>query len=81
MAVESGRWRPQLDRVLVIDCNEATQIARVVSRSGLSPEAVQDILKAQACRARRLAAADWVIFNDGMSLAELRQQVQALPLL
>ena len=32
LLVESGRWRERVDRILVIDCSEATQVARVVSR-------------------------------------------------
>ena len=75
LLVESGRWRRQLDRVLVIDCSEATQVERVVSRSGLSPEAVRAIIAAQAPRALRLAAADVVICNEGMSLAQFEAEV------
>jgi len=72
LLVESGRWRRQLDRVLVIDCEPATQVARVTARSGLLPEAVQAIIAAQAPRALRLAAADTVICNEGISLEELQ---------
>ncbi|MBC7647831.1 MAG: dephospho-CoA kinase, partial [Vitreoscilla sp.] len=32
LLVESKRWRQQLDKVLVVDCEEASQISRVVSR-------------------------------------------------
>jgi dephospho-CoA kinase len=71
LLVESGRWRQQLDRVLVVDCREATQISRVTARSGLSPDAVSRIMAGQATRARRLAAADFCIYNDDLSLEEL----------
>ena len=64
LLVESGRWRTELDSVLVVDCRESTQIERVAARSGLQPEAVRAIMAAQASRVRRLAAADWVIYND-----------------
>src|SRR5512145_217706 len=57
LLVESGRWRSQLDRVLVVDCEPETQVARVTARSGLAPEAVRAIIAAQAPRALRLAAA------------------------
>ncbi len=30
LLVESGRWRQQVDRVLVVDCTRETQIARVM---------------------------------------------------
>ena len=79
LLVESGRWRSALDRVLVVDCLPETQITRVMARSGWTREAVLAVLAAQASRAQRLAAADWVIFNDGLSLEALRHEVQQLP--
>ena len=79
LLVESGRWRSALDRVLVVDCWPKTQIARVMARNGWTREAVQAVLAAQASRAQRLAAADWVIFNDGLTLDGLRHEVQQLP--
>ena len=75
LLVETGRWRAQVDRVLVVDCSPQTQVTRVVARSGLEPEAVRAIMAAQATRAERLAAADIVICNDGISLQELRDNV------
>jgi dephospho-CoA kinase len=78
LLVESGRWRSQLDGVLVVDCETATQIKRVVARNGLSTEAVQGIIQAQAPRAQRLAAADWVIFNEGLSLDAVRAAVHQI---
>ena len=84
LLVESGRWRRELDRVLVVDCTVETQVARVMARSGLAREEVQAIVAAQAPRALRLAAADGVIFNDGLSLpqltAEVRQAAQSFGL-
>ena len=76
LLVESGRWRRQLDHVLVIDCLPETQLARVTRRSGLAAEEVRAILAAQASRAERLAAADTVIFNDGLSFEALRAEVE-----
>ncbi|MGE4241972.1 dephospho-CoA kinase [Ramlibacter sp.] len=75
LLVESGRWRSRVHRVLVIDCSEDTQVARVVARSALAPEAVRAIIAAQAPRALRLAAADAVICNEALSLAELTAEV------
>ena len=76
LLVESPRWRPQLDRVLVVDCAPETQVARVVARSALAPEEVRAIIAAQAPRALRLAAADLVICNEGLTLDALRHEVQ-----
>ena len=73
LLVESGRWRERLDRVLVVDCSSATQIQRVTARSSdMTAASVERIIAAQAPRLRRLAAADIVICNDGISLDELR---------
>ena len=79
LLVESGRWRSALHRVLVVDCLEETQIQRVMARNGWSRDAVQGILAAQATRAQRLAAADWVLFNDGLTMDALRVEVAQLP--
>jgi len=75
LLVESGRWRAQVDRVLVIDCTSDTQLERVVARSGLEPEEVRAVMAAQASREQRLAAADIVIFNEELSLEQLRDNV------
>ena len=73
LLVESGRWRERLDRVLVVDCSSATQIQRVMARSSnMTAASVERIIAAQAPRLLRLAAADIVICNDGISLDELR---------
>ncbi len=78
LLVESGRWRQNLDRILVLDCSAATQIERVMARSSLSRVAVQQIIAAQAPRLLRLAAADAVIANDGLPLAQLQAQVRQI---
>ena len=78
LLVESGRWRARVDRVLVVDCEETSQIARVMQRSGWSREAVEAVIRQQASRSARRASADAVIHNEGQSLSQLRAQVQAL---
>ncbi len=81
LLVEAGaRWRPLVDRVLVVDCLPETQIQRVMSRNGLSREAIESIITAQATRQQKLAAADWVIDNERISLDELQAQVNRLPI-
>lgn len=77
LLLESGEYRRRVDRVLVVDCPEATQVARVMARSHLSETEVRRIMAAQASRGERLAAADDVIENDG-SLEQLQTRVQAL---
>ena len=77
LLVESGtRWRTQVDRVWVVDCELGTQRERVMARSGLAAPEVDRIIASQASRAQRLACADVVIYNQGLSLAQLHQQVQ-----
>jgi len=78
LLVESGHWRRNVDRVLVVDCPEALQIERVRQRSGLSEQAVQAVLRSQASRAQRRACADAVLHNEGLSLEGLRVQVLTL---
>jgi dephospho-CoA kinase len=78
LLVESGQWRKQLDRVLVVDCLPATQFTRVVARSGISATEVERIIATQASRRRRLNAADLVLHNDGISLNVLVQQVRQI---
>jgi len=78
LLVESGRWRAIVDRVLVVDATEATQLQRVVARSGWTPEAVNAVIAQQASRRARRAAADAVIFNESLTLVELETEVQGL---
>ena len=78
LLVESGRWRDQVDRILVVDCPVETQIARVMQRNGWTADAVQRIIDQQASRAQRLAVADDVIVNDGLELEELAAEVRRI---
>ncbi len=76
LLVESGRrWRTLVDRVWVVDCEVHTQRERVMARSGLDGTEVDRVIASQASRAQRLACADVVIYNQALSLAQLRQQV------
>lgn len=75
LLVESGRWLDRVDRVCVVDCDPATQVARVQARSGLTPDTIGRIMSAQASRSQRLDAADDVILNDAhTTLSMLRQR-------
>ena len=77
LLVESGRWRDQVDQVLVVDCTEERQISRVMARNGWTREAVLKVMAGQASRAQRLAAADICIYNETLSLAELADLARA----
>ncbi len=78
LLVESGRWRARVHKVLVVDCLEATQISRVVARSGWTPEAVQAVIQRQATRAQRRACADAVVFNELLSPQQLGAELRSL---
>jgi len=78
LLVESGRWRANVDRVLVVDATEDTQLRRVIARSGWAPDAVRAVIAQQAPRKLRREAADAVIFNESLSLEELGREVRSL---
>jgi dephospho-CoA kinase len=79
LLVEGGaRWRGRLDAVWVVDCLPATQIARVQARSGWSFAQIEAVMAVQASRVQRLACADAVIYNEGVGLAKLKDQLLAL---
>ena len=65
------------NRVLVVDVDEDTQLARTMARDANNEQQVRAIMAAQMGREARLARADDVIRNDG-SLADLHAQVDAL---
>lgn len=78
LLVESPRWRPQLDRVLVVDCSSATQVRRVQARSGWDVATIESVIHQQSPRHTRLAAADIVIYNDVDDLDPLERAADAL---
>lgn len=59
----TGRPRG-FDRILVIDCPEEVQVARVMARDRVDEAGARAVLAAQASRAERLALADDVVMND-----------------
>lgn len=65
------------DRVLDIDCDESTQLRRVMERSKLSREAVLEIMASQATRDDRKLLANEVIVNEG-TLEDLKAEVANL---
>ena len=67
----------RFERVLVVDCEPALQLARLQARDGMTRAQAERMLAAQATREQRLAVADDVVRNDG-DLATLRIQVERL---
>ncbi len=71
---ESPRYQKLINRILLIDCDEKTQIERVKARSQLSESEIMKIIGAQTPRKERLKLADDVIKNDG-NVEELRKKI------
>ena len=76
LLIEGGQI-DRVDRILVVDAEEALQVRRVAARDGSSTEQARAIIAAQASRPSRLGRADAVIRNEG-SLPQLRQAVDRL---
>jgi dephospho-CoA kinase len=77
LLIESGNPRARVDRVLVVDVDEAVQLERIQARDGSPAEQARAILASQASRSARLAAADDVLSNSE-TVADLRQAVDRL---
>lgn len=76
LLVEGGRL-DRVNRILVVDVDEQTQVQRLMARDGGTREQAEAMLAAQASRASRLKAAHDVLVNAG-SVPELRHAVDQL---
>ncbi|HET9114258.1 MAG TPA: dephospho-CoA kinase [Burkholderiales bacterium] len=74
---ETGTYLPLIDRVLVVDCEEAQQISRTMKRSRLDETAVRRIMNRQMSRSERLRHADDMILNHDQ-LEFTRRQIMEL---
>ncbi len=70
-------YRPLMDRIAVVDCDEQQQIERAAGRPGVGPAQARAILAAQSPRSARLAIADDIIDNR-TGLTELEAQIRHL---
>jgi dephospho-CoA kinase len=77
LLLETGACAELVQRVLVVDCEEAEQVRRTMARSGLSAGEVREIMATQLPRAERLRRADDVLANDG-DLPALQRRVARL---
>jgi len=66
-----------VQRTLLIDVSEATQMLRASQRDGVSAEQIKAIMQAQWSRGQRLARADDIVSNEG-SVADLQRQLDTL---
>ncbi len=74
---KDGLYNTIIDKVLVVDCDEATQIKRVKQRSELGVQQIIKIIRTQMSRHARLAMADDVITNN-LSIKDLHQEINQL---
>jgi dephospho-CoA kinase len=77
LLVESGDWKSRVQRILVVDCVETTQVSRVAERPGMDEKSARAILHAQATRQSRLAIADDVLYNEA-PWADIQSRVALL---
>lgn len=75
LMAKSSHWRQELDSILVVDCRRETQINRVMTRNAFARETVEKIIASQANRAERLKVGDLIIFNENITLDQLRIEV------
>jgi len=71
------QWQQIVDRVLVVDASEDTQINRTLQRDKMPESLIKAIISSQVSREIRLAAANDVI-NNNRGLDKLKDQVQQL---
>jgi len=71
------KMQHRVDRVLLVDTSEETQIQRLMERDNCSKKQAAGILDNQATRKQRLAAADDVIENES-DIAAVKRQVHLL---
>ncbi len=71
---ESPRYAPHVNRILLIDCEEKTQIERVKKRSQLSTSEIKKIIRTQTPRKKQLLLAHDVIENNE-NVENLREKI------
>jgi dephospho-CoA kinase len=74
--VESKLYE-QVDRVVIVDVDEQTQLQRTLLRDKTNEQQILAIMSAQATRQQRLAVADDIIDNNGQ-VNDLAKQVAQL---
>ena len=77
LAENLAAYRPFLDRIAVVDCDESQQLLRTAARPGVDMDQARAILASQAGRLERMNIADDVIENRA-DLPALRESVRQL---
>ena len=78
LLIETGMIQ-MMDRTLLVDCSETTQIERLMKRDEITLDAARSIMANQALRSDRQRFADDLILNEkNVTLKEIEQQVLEL---
>ena len=78
LLIETGMIQ-MMDRTLLVDCSETTQIERLMKRDEITLDAARSIIANQALRSDRQRFADDLILNEkNVTLKELEEQVLEL---
>lgn len=76
LIVETGGHK-MYDRLIVVTCDPALQLSRLISRDQLSEEAARDRMDSQMAIEEKLKLADYTIETSG-TLKQTRDQVEAI---
>jgi dephospho-CoA kinase len=76
LLIESGHYKIY-DRMIVVTCDPALQLSRVIARDGLSLEDARKRIQSQMSVEEKLRLADYTIDTSG-SFRETREQIEAI---
>ena len=76
LLIESGNYR-QMDKVIVVTCDEEKLIRRAMARSSMTLEEAQKRVQSQMSQEEKSQRADYILKNDG-SMEDLTKKVQEL---
>ena len=76
LLIESENYR-KVDKVIVITCNEETQLHRIMAKNRFSREDAERRLQQQMPLEEKIKFADYVLHNDS-GLSELEEKVEVL---
>lgn len=75
---EAGCWKPDAQvSVLVVACSRATQLSRLLQRNPFDNDEAQRIVDAQIDIHTKMAAADFVVWNEGLP-SVMNQQIRMI---
>ncbi|MCX5697684.1 MAG: dephospho-CoA kinase [Candidatus Omnitrophica bacterium] len=76
LLIEAGLV-PWVDKVIVVTISRKEQLKRIIGRSGLKKEDIENRIKAQMPLSRKVRLADFIIDNNG-TVARTKEQVERI---